>query len=578
MTVRYFLYAFFIIISAYLTQIPANAQDAGAESYQQRYVRAKALYEQGKYDLAIDILRPLSREEKGNPYVRYASFFYAMAAFQTEDYNLAKNMFLQIKDKYPRWKRMPEVNYGLANTYYELESYDQAFAMTAELTTGSQPDDQLREDASDMKQYYIAQTPDSILRTLLVKFPDEKAIAEQLVTNLTYSVYSEENIRYKDSLVQAYSIDLSELGIASQAASVRKEVYHVAAFLPFFQNKLTTSSLTDNRVGNQFILELYRGMELASKDLQKEGINVQLHAYDTEREYDVTKRLLSEEEIEYMDAFIGPLYQGPVKAVSEYALKNQVYMFNPLSANPQIIGDNPFSYLLRPSSATEAKMAARYALDSLQATRAVVVTGPTKRDSARVFTFIENFQADSDRPVYMEVIEDYNEETMDTFVEKLVEMSEEGETVVYVASDQELVITNTISALVMSAAPLKVIGSESWFDFTTISYEQLEDLGTYLLSPVFLDYSNPKIREFKQRYRDEYYTLPSKNVFIGYDTMYFLGQMLNEYGIYFQEFFTDSEPVPSVFFKGYNYFQANDNQVVPVLHFENGSLILSSSN
>ncbi|MEQ9441108.1 MAG: ABC transporter substrate-binding protein [Cyclobacteriaceae bacterium] len=575
MTVHASWYALLIIIASGL--MPWSAFGQTSESFQQRYTRAKALYEQGSYDLAIELLRPLSREEKGNPYVQYASFLYALSAFQIQDYNLAKNMFLQIKDKYPRWKNMPEVNYGLTNTYYAMANFEQALSMTGEILTDERQNESLREDAQAMKQYYVAQTPDSVLRSLIVKFPDEKTIAEQIVTNITYSIYNEENIRYKDSLVQAYDIDLSALGIASQAASVRKEVYHVAAFLPFFTDKLS-QSLSDNRVGNQFILDLYRGMHLASQDLQKENINVQLHAYDTKREYDEAKRLLSQEEMKYMDLVIGPLYQGPIKAVSEYALENQVYMFNPLSANPQVIGENPFSYLLRPSTVTQAKRAARYALDSLKATQAVVVTGPSKRDSAQVYTFIKNFQEDVDQEVHLEIIQDYNEEAMEDFVEKLVELEEKGETVVYVASDQELVITNTISALVMSAVPVKVIGTESWFDFTTISYEQLEDLGTYLLSPVFLDYSNPKIKDFKQRYREEFYTLPSKNVFIGYDIMYFLGQMLNEYGVYFQEFFTDEKPVPSVFFKGYNYFQANDNQVVPVLRFEDGSLILSSSN
>jgi ABC-type branched-subunit amino acid transport system substrate-binding protein len=542
---------------------------------QQRYNRAKALYEQGNYQQAIEIFQPLSRVDKSNPYAPYASYFYALSALRIEDYNLAKNMFLQIKTKHPRWPKMPEVNYGLANAYYALGDYEQGFALTNDLLANNQVDNTLKEEAQAMKRYHVAKASDKELQDLLERFPSEKTVAEQLVTNITYSVYDEDQQLKKDSLVQEYSIDLADLGIASQAASVRKEQYNIAAFLPFFREKLNLS-LSDNRVGNQFILDLYRGMELAAQDLQSEGINVQLHAYDTEREYDVTQEILAQEEIQYMDVFVGPLYQGPFRAVSEYALENQKYMFNPLSGNPQIIGDNPFSYLIKPSSITEAKLAARYALDSLDATQAVVVTGPSKRDSARVYTFIENFQEAYNQEVHLEIIEDYNEETMELFVEKLQELHELGETVVYVASDQELVITNTISAVVMSALPLKVIGNESWFDYTTISYEQLEELGVYLFSPIYLDNDNTRVEEFRQRYRETYYSLPSKNVFVGYDIVYFLGQMLNEYGVYFQEFFVNEQPVPSVFFQGYNYFQSNDNQIIPILHFEDGSLVLSS--
>ncbi|MEM9674817.1 MAG: tetratricopeptide repeat protein [Bacteroidota bacterium] len=542
---------------------------------QQRYTRAKALYTQGNYQQAIEIFQPLSRVEKSNPYAPYASFFYAMSALRLEDYDLAKNMFLQIKSKYPRWTKMIEVNYGLANAYYALGNYEQGFALSNELSANNQVDNSLQEEVQAMKRYYVAQATDEELEELLARFPEEKTVAEQLVTNISYSVYDQNRQRMKDSLVQVYSIDMSNLGVASQAASIRKEQYNIGAFLPFFRDKLNLS-LTDNRVGNQFILDLYRGMEMAARDLQQDGINVQLHAYDTQREYDITKEVLSQEEIKYMDVFVGPLYQGPFRAVSEYARENQRYMFNPLSSNPQIIGDNPFSYLIKPSSVTEAKLAAQYALDSLDATQAVVVTGPSKRDSARVYTFINRFQEIYNQEVHLEIIEDYNEETMELFVEKLHELHDLGETVVYVASDQELVITNTISAVVMSALPLKLIGNESWFDFTTISYEQLEQLGVYLLSPVYLDYDNPSVEEFRRRFREAYYSLPSKNVFVGYDAVYFLGQMLNEYGVYFQEFFTTEQPAPSAFFQGYNYFQANDNQVIPILHFEDGSLVLSS--
>ncbi|MGD1891326.1 MAG: hypothetical protein ACFB15_12125, partial [Cyclobacteriaceae bacterium] len=537
---------------------------------QQRYTRAKALYTQGNYQQAIEIFQPLSRVEKSNPYAPYASFFYAMSALRLEDYDLAKNMFLQIKSKYPRWTKMIEVNYGLANAYYALGNYEQGFALSNELSANNQVDNSLQEEVQAMKRYYVAQATDEELEELLARFPEEKTVAEQLVTNISYSVYDQNRQRMKDSLVQVYSIDMSNLGVASQAASIRKEQYNIGAFLPFFRDKLNLS-LTDNRVGNQFILDLYRGMEMAARDLQQDGINVQLHAYDTQREYDITKEVLAQEEIKYMDVFIGPLYQGPFRAVSEYARENQRYMFNPLSANPQIIGDNPFSYLIKPSSVTEAKLAAQYALDSLDATQAVVVTGPSKRDSARVYTFINRFQEIYNQEVHLEIIEDYNEETMELFVEKLQELHDLGETVVYVASDQELVITNTISAVVMSALPLKLIGNESWFDFTTISYEQLEQLGVYLLSPVYLDYNSLKVEEFRQRFREAYYSIPSKNVFVGYDAVYFLGQMLNEYGVYFQEFFTTEQPAPSAFFQGYNYFQANDNQVIPILLFEDGS-------
>ena len=124
----------------------------------------------------------------------------------------------------------------------------------------------------------------------------------------------------------------------------------------------------------------------------------------------------------------------------------------------------------------------------------------------------------------------------------------------------------------MAAGPYTLMGNDAWLDISTISYDQLEDLDTYLLNASYMDYSSKQIKNFQQAYRKKYFTVPDKYAYAGYDMMYFIGQMLNRYGIYFQEFFTENKPVKSLFFQGYNYYQSNDNQLIPIVRFEEGVL------
>ncbi|MGB3848651.1 MAG: ABC transporter substrate-binding protein [Tunicatimonas sp.] len=543
-----------------------------AALYQERYERGKQQYEQGDYTAAIEAFRSLSRTEANNPYTTYASFFFALSAFQQQDYALAKNMLLQIKSKYPKWNKMGEVDYWLANAYFELGDYAPAMALIDSLDQQKGITRGTLEDAQKMRAFYVSRLTDPArLQSLLEIYPEDKVIATQLVEQLVTS--DDPNTALKDSLVQAFQIDEASFGVASQASSIKKNAYNVAAFLPFFYDKLTTEN---ERVGNEFVVELYQSMRMAADDLQKEGINVRLHAYDTERDYEATQRLLEKEEILNMDVIVGPLFPGPFRAVSEFTQEHQIYMFNPVSTNPLVVQDNPFSFLSKPSMVTEARRAAHFARDTLNRSVAIVVTDGSKQDTARIGTFVRTFRAkDPSRKVYLRVLRDFNAKVIEGFVDTLVYYGERNEAeppVVYVASNNELVITNSISAVVMANTPLTVIGNDSWFDITSITYEQLEELGVHFLSPGYTQPRRRSVKRFAEAYRKKYNVVPSKYAYAGYDAMYYIGRMLQEYGTYFQEFYTGARPVKSRLFAGYNYYEAQDNQVVPVIRFEEGVL------
>ena len=553
----------------------AMAQMAGSteDAFRQQYEQGKQQYKQKDYAAAIETFRTLSRTEENNPYVIYASLHFAMAAFQSGDYSLAKNMLLQIKSKYPKWNRMSDVDFWLANTYFELEDYKQALVLLKQLDQQKGTTRSTLEDAAAMEQYYVDNViePDR-LQAWLREYPDDKVIATQLVERILLGGNNNQT-ELKDSLVQAFGIDETSFGLATQASSIKKDVYNVATFLPFFYNKLTVAN---DKVGNDFVLDIYQGLMMAADELQQEGIEVQLYAYDTERDYDVTQRLLEKEEIRAMDVIIGPLYPGPFRAVSTFSQEQQIYMFNPISANPLVVSNNPFSFLAKPSVVTEARRAASYAADTLGRQMAIVVTDDSKQDSSRVAAFIDTFKKDESYEIHRQVFRNFNEDAMQELSDTLVYFSERDEAaappVVYVASNSELVITNTISAVVMAHVPLTLFGNDSWFDITSITYEQLEELGVLFLSPGFMDYKRRSVEKFTQAYKQKFNAIPSKYAYASYDAMYYVGQMLEEYGIYFQEFYTDNKVVNSLFFEGYNFFEANDNQVVPMFRFEKGIL------
>jgi ABC-type branched-subunit amino acid transport system substrate-binding protein len=544
-------------------QAQTNQENASLED---RYAQGKRLYQQGEYKEAIEIFRPMSRQEGGNPYVTYASYYFGLSALKDGQYDLAKNMFLQILSKYPRWDKMSEVEYWLATTYFSMGDYEQAMSQVEKIN-GSGVSNKMKEDVAVMKAYFLGQASSDELKDILKQYPEDKIVAEQLVKNMSGMLQSEEQQQFIDSLVTAFDIDVASLGTVSKESSIKKNVYQVAVFLPFMSESLSPGA---RQQSNQFIIDLYKGIKMAAEDLQQEGINVYVHAYDTERSKEKTRELLGRTEIEQMDVFIGPLYADPIQEVSQYALEHQKYMFNPLSSNPAVIGENPFSYLMRPSLVTQARRAAQFAIDSLGRNNAVVITSKSSQDSLRTASFVEAFEGEGERNAIVLEEDNFNRERIGELVEMLNELGEDN--LIYVASERELIISNTVSAVVMAEHKVPIIGNEDWLEVSTISYDQLEGFEEYLIAPSYIDRENEKFQDFEERYRKRFYEIPNKYAIVGYDLMIYIGNMLNEYGIYFQEFYTQKDKINSLFYSGYDYFNANDNQLVPIVKYEGAQL------
>ncbi|MFP4505221.1 MAG: hypothetical protein ACLFOZ_10940 [Cyclobacteriaceae bacterium] len=539
----------------------------GTASPKQQYEEGKRYYQQGDYKNAIEAFRPLSRVTQGNPFAEYASFYFGLSALKDGQYDLAKNMFLQIQSKFPNWNKTDETFYWLADTYFQLENFNDALETVKQVSQGKYAN-RLQEDVLQLKEYELAKLRDTEkLNELLQAFPQDKAIAEQLVRVLSFGVYDEATQVRIDELISRYDINENEIGVLSKESSVKKNAYNVAVMLPFLYDNLSTSS---RKQGNQFIIDLYKGIKMAAEDLEAKGLNVRIHAYDTERSSEVTEKLLKGNEMAMMDLFIGPLYPGPYQAVSDYAQKNQKYLFNPLSNNPAAIGENPFAYLMRPSLVTQGRMAAEFAIDSLNRSQAVVITGSRGQDSLLVSSFVSRFEEDGNREATVLKEDNFNRERMDELVEMLDELGEDN--LIYLASGNELIISNTISAVVMAEEKIPVIGGEDWLDAGSITYEQLENIEEYLIAPGFIDPTNEQLADFNDKYRRRFYDVPNKYVYTGYDLMMYIGSMLDRYGMYFQEFHAEEKHIPGSLYAGYDYFQANDNQLVPIVKYEGASL------
>lgn len=561
-----FIFAFLLI------GFEVVAQDAA--SYEKSYKNGKDLYNIGKYELAMEALKPLTKQEAANQYQEHASFYFALAAFKAGQSPLAKDMFLQISQKHPNWENIDEVYYWLSTLYFDQAAYDQALKASAKIKARKN-----NKDLIAMKMHYLSEINDlEKLKELLQQNPYDAEVAKVLATKISERPASATNAQLLDFLIGEFKLDEEKYAANQLKPSEKKGTYQVAVLFPFMTEELEQER---NVRTNQFVLDTYHGIKIAVEALKNEGKNIELHVYDTKRDSLTTAHILALPEIRQMDLIIGPLYPVPSKLVSDFTYTHKINMLNPLSTNSEVIGGNPMSFLFMPTLETQAKVAAEYAADNFTENKNVVIVyGESSRDSILAHQYrqvaetnglnILSFKkvAPSQSRELTKLLSNAPEQTPGSSVAK----NTPGH--LFVTTSDELIVANVITALEMRGDKLPVIVTEDWLDLKFVSFEQLERLQLKFIAPGYLNFDSEGVKAFRDAYSEQTNLLPSEYAYAGYDMMLYFGNLLFEKGTYFQEAFTGENFTEGKIFPGYIYNESNNNQYVPIVQFNNSSLEL----
>jgi ABC-type branched-subunit amino acid transport system substrate-binding protein len=542
--------------------------------------------------LAAETFKQLSTHS--NPFTEYATFYYGLSSYYDGKSDIAKNILLQLTRKYSNWNNIYEAQYWLGKLYFEQGANSQAIEQLNLIKNRT-----LSKDISSLKVHYLSQVSLEELQELHQQYPNDPEVGESLARVMGQQPLSREDMNTLQVLVDKY--DLSEEEITNQfvGKTEHKDQYKVAVCFPFMIDEIDEDRRQNS---NQWVLELFQGIQLAQNELKSEGIDINLYAYDTKRDSVRMGEILALEEMKGMDLMVGPLYPGPSKLASEFAFSERINILNPLSSNPEIISHNPYSFLFHPSDVTQAKAAGSFMKGRLnQDKKALIIYGsrggdsiaafqyraqlmekgievimmdqiPTV-DSEQVAKFVSDnlytiFTPDPDDPVLLAKKEQEEEDEQDEDV--FIPRSDLGH--VFVASTNQLVVANVIGTLDNIGAEITIMGNDRWLQSRYVDFQQLERLQVYMTAPGYLEYDTENFKTFQKKYMQKFANVPGYYSFVGYDLMLVFGKLMDQGGTYFQHEVAKNDFYPGYLFQGYNYQQSNDNANVPIVHFEDGIL------
>jgi hypothetical protein len=553
---------------------PAFAQD-----FKRQYKNAKELFDEKKYSLAMEAFKPLIVYDQANPYPEYASYFYALSSFESGYPSVAKDMLLQIKKLYSTWDQMDEVNYWLAKIYFEQHEYFQGLLMLKNIKSSS-----FQDAITSMQRQYLFQIDDAeTLKMILEEHPDNSVAAYALAKALSMQPLYQQDIHLFDDLITRFNFNRSEFASNTKPLSIKKDKYRVALLFPFLAKSLDASPATKP---NQFVIDLYEGMKMAEDTLKKQGIQVDVLAYDTERNMETLKRLLETDELKSTDLIVGPLFAEEARLVQDFSIANQINMINPVSNNSSFLGQNPFALLYQPSYETMGMKSAELISKKVRNKNCIVFYGESPKDSVMAFSFMKKAVELGMNVILAEEIHRETSARIQPILTTPTELDEYKNPVdftlkrdsigsIYVASDNPLIYSKVISSVLTRSDSTVIIGAESWYspDNTSVNYETMERLRVTLASPNFVLSDNSNYQQFRKKFVAKHGQLPSLYARMGYEFMEFVGRTLFQNGVYFQEGLNQTSYVPGFFGEGYNFQNARDNQYVPFVRFKEGMLV-----
>lgn len=558
----------------------ANGQD-----FKRLYKNAKMLFDDGNYNLAMEAFKPLIVYDRNNPFTEYAGFYYAVSAYKIGYSAVARDMFLQIRKLQPDWEQLYEVNYWLAKSYFDQREYFQALLTLADLEGYAGQHFELANDVRLMKENYIAHITDAeTLRMALEEYPTDVVIARAYSRALAKEVFNPEVLHEFDSLVNRFGFNRDDFHLELGPVSVRKEKYIVAVLFPFLSNAMNPSPTASRP--NQAILDIYLGMRMAADSLAKTGVQLDLRAYDTERNIETLKRILRSDELKNADLIVGPIFPEELKYVQQFSIDNKINMISPVSNSPDFMRDNPFALLFQSSIQTIGVRAAEVMATAVRKRNCMVLYGDTQKDSVMAGSFMERAQSLGIQIVFAER---YNRETANRIPTVLATATEFDEFKnpsqfslrrdsiggIFVASDNPLIYSKVNSSVTTRGDSIVVMGSEAWIapENTSVSFENYERIHVLLAAPNFSSVRSVPYMNFRKNFMGKHGVYPTQYAKMGFEFTFFIGHALRDYGTYFQQGLSEKGYYKAWLYEGYDYANgSHDNQYVPFVYFNNGEL------
>lgn len=524
------------------------------------YHQAKRFIAQESHEEAMELLRPYLDGEKYGNLSDYARFHFARAAYGNRQYELAKNALTDLLEL-RNWSGGDEVRYLLALTHFQLSDASEALRLIDAIR-----DDSLQKEAYAATYEFLKVSSSSVLTVQYNQYPENlglmMALREKLGTQGSMS--SSERKIYQEIGNSIHTLR------GENEPSVTDQKLDVAIVLPFnYEGGKGVGSLQ----GNNFVLQLYQGIQMALEQAKSEGLEVNFKTFDTERSGSKVTQILRDPFLKNADVIIGPIYPEETAQVASFAQLYEIPQINPLSNIHDNIQEFDHSYLFRPSVNALSERVIDYCR-RFEGRRIALAYSGTSRDEQLADLFTEmarrsGLQIIESRKVTIREMRDFFDAlNLGTEEETTADM-------VVIFSDDPNIASPTFGLVESLGSGIPLVVMESWLYFNFANYEMMESQNFHFVGNNTVDFNDEVLDEFRKNYLGKFKIYPSSFVYMGYELADMVCRVINaKEGFDFRKNLNQSGFLEGELTFGFDFSNVKYNNYVPMLRLEEGVLTI----
>ena len=278
---------------------------------------------------------------------------------------------------------------------------------------------------------------------------------------------------------------------------------------------------------NRNNLDFYSGIMLAVNDMAEKGIGTELNVYDLSDK----NHPIADEDLENTDVIIGPISSADLgKVLIDTDGRNTVV--SPLDPRAEHLAASSRNFIQAPTphKAQYEDLVRWIEEDTAAGDKVLVISekGARQTEATLQIKGVIDSSSVSFIPFSYSILE--GRDVIDP-IKAL--MTETGTNRVLIASESEAFVNDVVRNLnilihgkmnVVLYAPSKIRG------FETIEVENLHNTSLHVSLAYYIDYDDPRVKDFLLKYRALYNTEPSQFAFQGYDMASYFIETCSKYG------------------------------------------------
>ena len=315
----------------------------------------------------------------------------------------------------------------------------------------------------------------------------------------------------------------------SQVDSTHQAPQQIAVFIPLYLD--SAFDATQNyRYGKQMPkyfnpgLEFWEGVQFAIDSLNKEGINLEVHIYDThgKKKFD---QVLQDPELKEMDLLIGHVTVNEAASLARLAAELQVPFINANLPNDAGVTNNPYYVILNTTLGMHSNGIYKFLQKNFALSPIVLFTKKGQQEDRLKSYFLTAEKTTASVPLKIKIV------TLDDNFQpdQLTKQLDANTTNVCIVGSLDINFGQNICQQ-LSAVSEKytstLIGMPTWdlVDFTRPSFKGIEIIYP---SPFYANPTDKTVVAITEHFKNKFFEKPTETIYRGFESVYHFGRLLD---------------------------------------------------